>query len=174
MDLLPRLAVLVIAVGLICLVVAARLYRRSGLPRGRVVYADVGRWERCESPLYDPTLGLTGRPDYLVRQRKRVIPVEVKSGAPEQPYRGHILQLAAYCALVEASYGVRPPYGLIHYPQGETFSLPYTAELEEELLGVLDEMREALKAEDLPPNHRDPARCRACGHAEHCGYRLDG
>ncbi|MRR31610.1 hypothetical protein EG834_15065, partial [bacterium] len=43
---------------------ARHLQRASGLPRGRVVYADPGLWGRPEKPLFDSALGLTGKPDY--------------------------------------------------------------------------------------------------------------
>ena len=53
-------------------------------------------------PLYASGANLAGKPDYLVRRWRYVLPVEVKSGpAPAEPYRSHVLQLAAYCLLVE-------------------------------------------------------------------------
>src|SRR6185503_21030995 len=85
----------------------------SGLPQGRVVYVDTGAWGRLEKPLFSQRLQLTGKPDYLVRDGEKVVPVEVKSGrAPaDGPYESHVFQLAAYCALVTEAYGHRPAYG---------------------------------------------------------------
>ena len=66
-----------------------------------MIYTDTRGWSAVEKPLYDPVIGLTGRPDYLVKKGKDIIPVEVKtSRTPEAPYDSHIFQLAAYCLLV--------------------------------------------------------------------------
>ncbi|MDG6970395.1 MAG: hypothetical protein JRN54_04720 [Nitrososphaerota archaeon] len=64
--------------------------------------------------------GLVGRPDELRRSPDgRIVPVEVKSsrGPPpgRPPYFSHILQLYAYCQIVEGEQGVTPPYGLLIY-----------------------------------------------------------
>ena len=88
--------------GLLLLRRARRLHEQTGLPQGRVIYADTGAWSRCEQPLFSRRYLLTGRPDYLVDDRRAKIPVEVKSTpSPPSPYRSHVLQLAAYCLLVE-------------------------------------------------------------------------
>jgi CRISPR-associated exonuclease Cas4 len=82
-----------------------------------------------------------GKPDYLVQSGGSIIPVEVKSGrAPAAPYDSHIFQLAAYCLLVEKTYGKRPPYGIIHYA-GRDFAIDYTRQLESALLDWLAEIR---------------------------------
>jgi len=112
------LAFTLLALGLFWL--SARQRRSAGLPGGRVIYNDTRGWGALEKPLIDEALGLTGKPDYLVREHGRIIPVEVKTGrTPESPYDGHIFQVAAYCLLVEKTYGKRPPYGIIRDPGSE-------------------------------------------------------
>jgi CRISPR-associated exonuclease Cas4 len=104
------LALLLLAAALYVLYLSRRQRRATGLPTGRVTYSDTGRWTKVEKPLYDPVSGLTGKPDYLVEENGFLIPVEVKSGrAPNLPHDSHIFQLAAYCLLVEATEGIRPP-----------------------------------------------------------------
>ena len=89
---------------------SSRRQKASGLPAGRIIYSDNRQWSKAEKVLYDPQLGLAGRPDYLVQQGDRTIPVEVKSGqTPKSPYDAHIYQLAAYLRLVEVNYPYRPP-----------------------------------------------------------------
>jgi CRISPR-associated exonuclease Cas4 len=83
-----------------------------------------------------------------------------------------VLQLAAYCLLVEEAYGVRSPYGLVHYGD-RTFAVRYTRELEGELLDTLDWMREDLGEGHAERSHDDPARCQACSYALYCDERLD-
>jgi CRISPR-associated exonuclease Cas4 len=166
------LSLLLFAFGLALLLLAARRREAAGLPGGRVVYADTSAWGRVEKPLYDRVLDLTGRPDYLVRQGKTIIPVEVKSGrAPEAPYDSHIYQLAAYCLLVEKTYRRRPPYGLIHYPN-RTFAVDYTEALESSLLDVLAEMRSLDGESRVGRSHEERARCNHCGYQNDCEERL--
>ncbi len=107
---------------------AARRQKGAGLPAGKVIYVDTTRWgNKVEKPLYDAANNLTGKPDYLVEEDGRLIPVEVKSGwAPDAPRDSHVFQLAAYCFLVERTSGKRPPYGIIHY-RNRTFAVDYTS-----------------------------------------------
>jgi len=158
--------------GLWLLLRARAARRETGLPAGRVTYVDTGAWERCERPLFSNRYRLTGRPDYLVRSREGLIPVEVKSGrAPQQPYLSHVLQLAAYCLLVEEQEARRPPHGILKY-QDRTFEIDYTSALRDELLHVLADMRRALEARDVDRSHEEAARCRGCGYRHRCEQRL--
>jgi CRISPR-associated exonuclease, Cas4 family len=166
------LALFLLLVGAVLLWLARRLRARSGLPAGRVVAADVGPWRRLDRPLFSRRYGLTGRPDYVVADGADLIPVEVKSArAPARPYASHVLQLAAYCLLVAETSGRRPPYGILRYAD-RTFQIPYTRELEEQLLEVLEAMRDDLAAGDAPRRHQDPRRCAACGYREVCEEAL--
>lgn len=151
----------------------ARIARQeSGLPVGRVTYVDTGAWDRCEHPLFSQQHRLTGRPDYLVRGRRGVIPVEVKSGiAPQKPYASHILQLAAYCLLVEEQEGRAPPHGILKY-RDRAFEIEYTPALRSHLLATLDAIRSDLHARDVAPSHDESRRCRGCGYREQCDRRL--
>ena len=163
------LLLLAVVVGL-----RARQWRQeAGVPAGDVIYSDTGTWYPQQEPLYSARLSLVGRPDYLVEGNDgAIIPVEVKSSkAPASPYPGHILQLAAYCALVEEVYGLRPLYGIIQY-KDQAFAVTYTEEMEDDLLDVLDEMREDLFADDVDRDHEDWRRCAGCGHRTHCYQRL--
>ncbi len=149
------------------------LQEAAGLPRGQVVAADTGSWRPVSAPLVSRRHGLIGRPDYLVRVREgdRVyhIPVEVKSApAPPEPYPGHILQLAAYCLLVEDVHRVRPPYGILHY-RDRTLRIPFTDALRQQVLDTAAALRAARRAPEVHRSHQDPARCRACGYRRACG-----
>jgi len=171
-TLLLACALILLGGGLLLLRRARRLHEQTGLPEGRVIYADTGAWDRCEKPLFSRRYLLTGKPDYLVDDRRAKIPVEVKSTpSPPSPYRSHVLQLAAYCLLVEEEYGQSPPYGIIKY-RDQTYAVEYTAQLRSQLLSVLAEMRQDLDADDVYPSHANPNRCRSCGYREECEERL--
>jgi CRISPR-associated exonuclease Cas4 len=167
-------AVVLGSLGLWLLMRSGAARRKTGLPLGRVTYVDTGAWDRCERPLFSNQHRLTGRPDYLVRVREGLVPVEVKSGAaPGQPYPAHVLQLAAYCLLVEEQEGRLPPYGILKY-EDRAFELDYTPVLRAELLRTLDAIRHDLRAGSVDRSHDDPARCQGCGYREHCDQRLVG
>lgn len=166
------IGLILLLLGLFLLWRASRQRRAAGLPSGRLIYTDTHGWGRVEQPLTAAELGLTGKPDYLVQAGGQIIPVEVKSGrAPAAPYDSHIFQLAAYCLLVEKTYGRRPPYGIIHYSSRD-FAVDYTRELEAALLDRLAEIRRDESRRDVPRSHEQPTRCRRCGFRGVCDQSL--
>lgn len=170
----PTLLVLSAALLAIALWLAVRARRgqqRSGLPQGRLVYADTGRWSTVARPYFSQRYRLTGKPDYLVASGEGLVPVEVKhTAAPAggQAYASHIMQLAAYCLLVEEAHGQAPPHGLIRYDNA-TVQIDYTQALRASLLELLGELRTSRAVDVVRRSHRDPARCRACGVRHACG-----
>jgi CRISPR-associated exonuclease Cas4 len=166
------LAITLLAVlGCITLLFSWILRRIAALPSGQIIYIDDAGLERNRKTLFDPELGLAGRPDYLIRHGKTIFPLEVKSGsAPSSPHRSHILQLGAYCHLVEVEYGAQPTYGAIRY-DGATFRIDYSNALKRELKRTIDGIREM---GSTPPNrsHHVPPRCAHCGYREICDQSL--
>lgn len=165
------LAALLLLVGMVLLYLARREDARTGLPAGHVVYLDTRGQAQQEQALYDPATGLTGRPDYVVSQRGKLIPVEIKSGkAPFRPRAAHILQLGAYCLLVEAFHQKRPPYGIVKYAD-RAFSVDYTEALKAQVLDCVAGMR---RIGSHPPDrsHDSVGRCRGCGYKSVCDQRL--
>jgi CRISPR-associated exonuclease Cas4 len=166
------LGLLLLFFALVLFFISKQQRRLSGLPGGRVIYTDTRAWGKLEKPLYDRDLGLTGKPDYLVEQNGRIIPVEVKSGyTPEAPYDSHIFQVAVYCLLVQKTYGKRPPHGIIHYP-GRDFAVDYTPDLENTLLDLIADMRIDERRPEVPRSHEDEQRCRRCGYRQVCDQKL--
>ena len=167
------LALLFILTAALLFLAAHRKKIHSGLPGGQIFYEDMGRKEAVAQAFFDPRLNLTGKPDYIVRQGKALIPVEVKTGrTPPEPYDSHIFQLAAYCYLVDQATGIRPPYGLINYPK-QTFKIDYSLELEETLKLLIQEMRSKCQLNsEMMRSHEEPARCRRCGFRHVCDQRL--
>lgn len=170
---------LLILAGLLAVIAVILLWRanrqrsQSGLPLGRIVYDDSGASKRLlERPLFEPTLGITGKPDYLVENNGQLIPVEVKSStAPAQPYDNHIMQLAAYCYLVDKALHRRPTHGIIRY-RNRSFAIDYTEELEASFLGLVAELRQVEKGGNPDRSHSIPARCMGCGYHSSCDQRL--
>ena len=166
------IALVLIILAIIFLWQSSRQRKQAGLPGGRVIYTDTRAWGKLEQPLMDRELGLTGKPDYLVEKNGIIVPVEVKTGrTPSAPYDSHIFQVAAYCLLVERTYGKRPPYGIIHYPNRD-FAVDYTAELESSLLDQLADIKRDEVRSNVLRSHEDPARCRGCGFKKVCDQSL--
>ncbi|HEV2316048.1 MAG TPA: hypothetical protein VGV89_00525 [Thermoplasmata archaeon] len=114
--------------------------RLDVFPDDRLIYRDEGEAEELPmlfapeqqrtDPLFqahggnliDPVLGLSGRPDFILRRRAgALVPVEYKS---THPFRGlhethgrtfDLIQLLAECQLVEAVSHTTVPYGILLY-----------------------------------------------------------
>ena len=164
------LATLLLA--LVLLLISRAINRASGMPEGKIVYADPGLWGKPEKPFYDSALGLTGKPDYLIRQGSVIVPIEVKSmWAPREPYDSHVLQLGAYCLLAERHFSQRPVYGLLSY-RNRTFKISYTQALKDEVLETIQTIRGFKELEEVCRSHDQPNRCARCGFRERCDQRL--
>jgi CRISPR-associated exonuclease Cas4 len=172
------LAVLLAVLAVFALLLSFRLRARSGLPAGRVIYADTGSLQRNERALVSRKHGLSGKPDYLIEQDGSIIPVELKSGrAPTfgQPHENHIWQAMAYCLLVHQAHGKRPPHAVIQYADRQ-FAVDYTPQMEAQLVRLLEEMHDEFSAspEDGGPgrSHTDRVRCLSCGLRHACDEAL--
>ena len=166
------LALILFMSALLLLWYSGRQRKVLGLPAGRIISTDTRKWAPVEQALYDAETGLTGRPDYLFEQSGKLIPVEVKSqrvGAG--PYDAHLYQLAAYCLLVHRSYGKRPDYGILHYPN-RTYAVGYTPKLEAELLSLIEETRLLGRRKEPKRSHESIQRCQSCGFRSICDQRL--
>jgi CRISPR-associated exonuclease Cas4 len=162
-----------LAAGIAALLVSRRTQRRTGLPVGTVIYSDTGAEQAVMEPLVSRRYGLVGKPDYLVEVagagKQLVVPLEVKSRKrPAQPNEGHVLQLGAYCLIVEDLYGRRPPHGYLRYADA-TLTIPFTDALRSQVLEAAQAIRSARTAADVKRSHDEPARCAHCGYLDSCG-----
>jgi len=140
---LTIIALTVIGVGIGMLLLMWWMRRKVGLPVGNVIYSDSQR--EPGEVLKSKSIPLVGKPDYIMRKDGFVIPFELKRGkTPVQPYPSHLAQLYAYCMLVEENYGIRPPYGIIDYPD-QDFRLEYGPGTEDHLKLTIKEMLEKKK-----------------------------
>jgi len=146
----------------------------GSLARIQVVYADTGGWEKVEKPLHSEQYRLVGKPDYILRTKQGLVAVEVKpTRRASQPYESDLMQLAAYCLLLEEDWGESPAYGLLRYAEN-TFRVEWDETLKTELLEVLAEMRDlenypASLGGELPePQHDMTSRCQNCGFRYVC------
>ena len=149
---------------------AAAKRLKFGATKGDVAYVD--QQETRPELLVSDRYGLRGRPDYVIAEGDTLIPVELKTGrTPRGPLFSHILQLAAYCLLVEERYGKAPPHGVIRY-ESASHEIEYNEDLKKLLLGKLDDMRRALAKGEAHRNHNRPGKCIHCSRREGCPERL--
>jgi CRISPR-associated exonuclease Cas4 len=142
--------------------------RKEFRVEGKIEYIDMDSAKAFRSNNF----GLSGRPDYIIKLGEKLIPVEEKTGrTPKGPLYSHIIQVTAYCVLIEEAYGSPPPYGIVKYPEHE-FEIEYNEDQKRMLLGKLAEMRKAARAGEAHRNHDRPGKCRFCSRREVCPEKL--
>jgi len=138
------------------------------IPKGKIAYSDLNTPGKT---MFSKRYKITGKPDYIVNNNNRFIPVEIKSGYYTQPQKNHILQLATYCQLIEENYGTFTPYGILVY-KNQDFKIPFNPSLRFELESVLSRMKKEIKSKNVSLNHNDPRKCRHCSMRVYCKDKL--
>lgn len=137
-----------------------RTLKRYGLDRGERTFR-----MRLESR----RLGLTGVLDLLIKSGREYYPVEFKDSAGG-PALHHRYQLAAYCLLVEETFGVGVRWGFLYViPQRRVIPVPLTAGLRERVPSLLAAIREVVRTERMPPGTRRRGKCGDCEYRNYCG-----
>ena len=133
---------------------------------------DIEVLSRDQTRLASTRLGLSGRPDRLIRLKNgTIIPVEKKSST--RLYDSHRIQVGAYLLLVEETYGIRPPYGIVALGDGREAKVSNTAALRRWTLTVADHVRSQRADPSQPVRVRPtPGQCRSCGVRELCSQRV--
>ena len=167
----PLVALLILVLALVIIWAMYRALSPKTIPGpvvavdGSVTSATVGRVVTMSSRVH----GLVGRPDELRRAPDgRIVPVKVKSsrGPPpgRPPYFSHVLQLYAYCQIVEDRYGVAPPYGLLNYSDGAPRKVAWDDRARQELSDWVARFREPYGGDALPT----VPKCRSCSYLPVC------
>src|SRR5436305_10712074 len=143
------LGILLIALALVLLLLNERRYQRQrliaerhralGLPLGDLVYEDAdGQGETLSSSEYP----LVGKPDYIVQLPDgRPVPIELKLSVQNvsEPYSNHVVQVGAYCLILEDYFEQPPTHGILRYADCE-FTVEYTPALRKKVIRLLAEM----------------------------------
>lgn len=168
MSYYPLAALLVIFLLLLFLLRSLRWKQRSfSIPAGQEIYEDLqGKGHILRSR----ELGISGKPDMVVRKGRSIIPYEYKSTDSERPRDGHLFQMFAYFAILEENYpGYAVPYGVLKY-RNTAFKVHNTAENRHMLIGVIREMR-SVTSEPLR-NHSNSGKCFRCAFKDICRQSL--
>lgn len=114
-------------------------------------------------------LGLSGKPDALVREDGFIIPVDIKPMTQKVRDR-HIVQLLAHLRLIEETEGVRPPYGiLIMGKKGRVIHVKNTDDKQRWLQTLIDEMHSIMDGVPAVPAPA-PLKCKSCDVRELCKH----
>ncbi len=158
------------AAGAVALAAGAwSLYRRAqDRVHGDLISVDDGR-QRGAS-LVSHRYRIVGRPDSLRRIRDgRIVPIEIKSrtSPPNGPPLSHVVQVWAYCLLVEETTEVAPPYGVLRYSDGGEFRIDWGAAQRVRLLALRREVARPYDGRARPA----PMRCARCRYRYGCDVR---
>jgi len=149
-------------------VVVQREKRTQGIPEGLIVYSDLNA---PAEPLFSRRFRLVGKPDYIVRQNHRLLPVEVKTGGQLRPQHSHVMQLAAYCQILEDVSGEFIQEGILVY-NNVSYTIAFDPQLRFELNSVMTQMRGSLRHGANMRNHQEPGRCAHCSLRQYCDDRV--
>jgi len=173
---LQVMAATLVVLALVLFVLAARSRRKTGIPAGEVFYQDLPGQPFFGKPLRSDALGVSGKPDCLVRAAVGTVPVELKNSS-RPPARGgvyanHMIQALAYCALVEDQMKVRVPYALVIYAGQQVRKVEFTEERHQWLLQTIREVEHARARMTANRNHYHCGRCSGCGVRSQCDQAL--
>ena len=153
-------AFLALLLGLWLLLVGRGMRRRRGLGGGKTVSLD-------RVTLTSRRLGLTGRPDRLIKADGSIIVEEWKSARTLRPW--HRAQMGVYFLLVEEELRIRPSHGFIVLGDGKRHRIDNTDDLRAWVLDLAGRIRAARAVVNQPiPVNPVPGQCRPCGMRGHC------
>ncbi len=173
---LQVMAVTLIVLALVLYLLAARSRKQTGIPAGELFYQDLAGQPFQGEPLRSDTLGISGKPDCLIRTADGTVPVELKNSskppARGEVYPNHMIQALAYCALVEDQMKVRVPYALVIYAGQQVRRVEFTDVRRHWLLDTIRKVELARERMTANRNHDHRGRCAGCGVRSQCDQAL--
>ncbi|MFL5562271.1 MAG: PD-(D/E)XK nuclease family protein [Gemmatimonadaceae bacterium] len=176
---LPQVAIAISACGVACIWVLIRcrlgLRARSGTRRTTVLASDTGA--AASLVLHDPRLGLSGKPDYVLRDawegREQLVALELKPNRRgSRVFESDAIQVAAYALLLRATYGDRAArFGYLQ-TQSHTVRVELTPALTRRVEEVVRLIRRGRLEERVHRSHTARTRCARCGLRAWCDERL--
>ena len=139
------------------------------IQQGKITYNDL---IAPAKPLFSKKYMIAGKPDYIIKNNSRYIPVEFKSGNHSYPMKNHVLQLAAYCQLIEDNYNDFVPFGVLVYNNNSDFKIPFDPKTRYELENTVKKMRYILRTENISLNHSDSNKCKTCSMKNNCNIKI--
>jgi CRISPR-associated exonuclease Cas4 len=113
-------------------------------------------------------LGLSGRVDMVIRTPGETIPVEYKY-SPGRTGRHWMLQLAAYGMMLEESGWGAVKRGFLYFiPARRARQIELDPDMRCEVEGMIEQIRQMIAREAMPPPTSQRARCVVCEFRRFC------
>ncbi|MBI3398594.1 MAG: CRISPR-associated protein Cas4 [Deltaproteobacteria bacterium] len=142
-----------------------RLENRRKLKR----YGLSGGKREFHKQLYSEKYGLSGKVDLLIKTDAAYYPVDFKYTA-SQPHKNHLYQLLGYAIILEDIYHCSVDKGFIYLiPKEDAVVFDLTGELKEETKNMLDNIRNMIHCQQIPPPVKLQAKCLDCEYRNFCG-----
>jgi CRISPR-associated exonuclease Cas4 len=136
-----------------------RKLKSYGLAEGERLF---GQWIKSNK------LGLTGKPDLVIRTAAEIYPVDFKY-TRDRPRRNHLYQLGGYALILEEQFQRPVKKGFIYLiPQKDAVVFSLTGELKQDCLKMVREIREMIRNESFPPAPARRAKCTDCEYQNYC------
>ena len=161
--------IVIACLAVLSLVVAFVLRWKAGVGLW-VLYRDKGS---RQDMIVSRSHRMRGKPDFIERSREGITPVEYKStkGSISRPLSHHVMQLLAYCFLLEDVLGQnRVRKGRVVYDQA-SFDVPYEAKERVQVARLLTRMR-LIRPGSAKRSHDQIGKCRSCSFRDACDQRL--
>ncbi|KYK32668.1 MAG: hypothetical protein AYK22_07125 [Thermoplasmatales archaeon SG8-52-3] len=146
-----------------------KLKKKHNIPAGQITYQDLSKPAK---PFFSKRYRVTGKPDYIIKNNNYFIPIEVKTGIYKETKKNHILQLAAYCHLLEENFQRFVPYGLLVYSDKSKHKIPFDPKIRFEFESTIKDMRNTMRTGTITRNHNDLFKCRNCSMYQYCDFKL--
>jgi CRISPR-associated exonuclease Cas4 len=141
------------------------------IQNGKILYSDLNKPSKT---LFSKHYKISGKPDYIIRRNNHYIPVELKTGKHYYPKKNHIMQLAAYCQILEEYYQDFVPYGILVYNDSyQQHNIQYDPKLRFELESVVKKMNNMLRTKKVYRNHNDSNKCKNCSMRSYCNNQIE-
>ena len=170
------MAATAIVLALLFFWLSAQSRKKTGIPAGEVFYQDLVGQPFAAHDLRSPALGISGKPDCLIRTADGIVPVELKESkrpsARGEVHPNHMIQNLAYCALVEEQLKERVPYGLVIYAGQQVRRVEFSDSNRKWLMSTIAAVQAARLAKQAERNHNQRGRCSGCGVRDKCDQAL--
>ncbi len=137
-----------------------RTLKRYGLEKGEKIF---------KYKVYSERFGLSGKLDMVVKQKREIVPIEMKY-TNKKPGLNHKYQLAAYMILLEDEFELPVRKGIIHIiPTKDSYYYKNNDELREKVKEILNNIRLIIKEEIFPKKASGWKKCKDCEFKNYCG-----
>lgn len=118
---------------------------------------------------YSEKYGICGKPDYVVEEKSKLIPVELKP-LSSKVNDSQIAQVLTYCLLIEDVFKKKVPHAIIRNKTG-IHKISFTDEKRKYIKGVVKAVRKSYEL-NLNRSHNNPLICKYCHFNEICDQKL--